>query len=372
MPTTRYPFQMADGIPVVTAPTEIDITTAGQLRAVLFNWQNQGYITVVVDLTSTQFCDSTGLRELVWAHKRAVADGGGLRLVVPAEGAFARIFTVTGLDGIVPRYATQEQALAQAPTTTARRPCPGTAADSAAAPARPPVRPQDHDGLVVDGRGCEQCGATFVPRREHARFCSPGCRAAWNREHLGDPAVQASALTWSLAAMSEATALLPAVKTHDHPQACAAIGEAVWWITMVDATLLRHHPAIYDSVLATRLPAGRQLVVETLAGLRFVRNWISRGTGLDEAIDASEGWRITGWTWRPISEPALAWLPPRAQAWELARHRAYQARLAGGTIGTTFGHAVTFLALAGADAASIPDASNTQLPTTSPPARAGG
>jgi hypothetical protein len=69
------------------------------------------------------------------------------------------------------------------------------------------------------------------------------CRAAWNREHLGDPAVQASALTWSLAAMSEATALLPAVKTADHPQAFAAIGESVWWITMVDATVLRHHPA---------------------------------------------------------------------------------------------------------------------------------
>jgi anti-anti-sigma regulatory factor len=35
----------------------------------------------VVDLTGTQFCDSAGLRELVWAHKRTVADGG-LRLVM--------------------------------------------------------------------------------------------------------------------------------------------------------------------------------------------------------------------------------------------------------------------------------------------------
>lgn len=61
---------------MVAAPAEIDTTTAGQLRAVLFEWQTQGYTTVVVDLTGTQFCDSTGLRELVWAHKRAVADGG--------------------------------------------------------------------------------------------------------------------------------------------------------------------------------------------------------------------------------------------------------------------------------------------------------
>jgi anti-anti-sigma factor len=365
MAATGYPFQMAGSVPVIAAPDEIDTTTAGQLRAALFEWQTQGYTTVVIDLTGTRFCDSTGLRELVWAHKRAVADGGGLRLVFSAEGAFARIFTVTGLDGIVPRYATVQQALAQAPATPARPAPRGPAAEPVAAS----PRAQDHGGLIGDGRSCEQCGATFAPRREHARFCSPGCRAAWNREHLGDPAVQASALTWSLAAMSEATALLPAVKTRDLPQAFAAIGEAVWWITMVDATLLRHHPAVYDSVLAARTPAGRQLIVETLAGLRFVRNWLSRGTGLDQAIDTSEGWRITGWTWKPASEPALGWLPPRAQAWELTRHRAYQACLAGHTIGTTFGHAVTFLALTGTDAAST---SGAQPPIASPPARAGG
>jgi hypothetical protein len=117
--------------------------------------------------------------------------------------------------------------------------------------------------------------------------------------------------------------------------------------------------------------ARRPLIAETLAGLRFVRNQMSRGTGLDEAIDSSEGWRVTGWTWKPASEPALAWLPPRAQAWERARHRAYQARLCGHTIGTTFGNAATFLTLAGADAASVTDTSGTRPPTAPPPAPAG-
>ena len=53
--------------------------------------------------------------------------------------------------------------------------------------------------------------------------------------------------------------------------------------------------------------------------------------------------------------PALAGLPPRAQAWELARYRAYQACLAGHTIGKTFGQAVAFLTLTGANAASGTD-----------------
>jgi hypothetical protein len=106
--------------------------------------------------------------------------------------------------------------------------------------------------VVAESRSCEQCGAVFVPQREHARFCSGDCRAAWNREHMGDPAVEASALAWSLTAMSEAAERLPGVQPWDRPRAFAAIGEAVWWITMVDATLVRHHPGVYDAVMAAQ------------------------------------------------------------------------------------------------------------------------
>jgi len=87
--------------------------------------------------------------------------------------------------------------------------------------------------------------------------------------------------------------------------------------------------------------------------LRFVRNWIGRGAPLGEVIDSGAGSRgITGWTWKPIGEPAPAGLARHGQAWELARYRAYRARLAGRTIGETFGQAVTFLTLTGATAAS--------------------
>jgi hypothetical protein len=40
---------MIDGIPVMTAPPEIDITTADQLRAVLLDMATWGHATVVVD-----------------------------------------------------------------------------------------------------------------------------------------------------------------------------------------------------------------------------------------------------------------------------------------------------------------------------------
>src|SRR5260370_1790398 len=215
---------------------------------------------------------------------------------------------------------------------------------------------------MADIRDCEQCGTSFVPRREHARFCSARCRAAWNREHMGDLKAEPSALVWAITAMSDTTERLPRVQAWDRPRAFAVVGEAVWWVTIVDATLVRHHPDAYDSVREGQAPEQRQLVERTLAGLRFVRNRIGDEADLDDFIEpgeagpgAAEG-HITGWTWKPVPEPALASLAPRGQAWEMTRYRAYQAQLAGHTTGETFGRAAKFLKLAAANAPVITDA----------------
>ena len=64
---------------------------------------------------------------------------------------------------------------------------------------------------------------------------------------------------------------------------------------------------------------------------------------------------ITGWTWRPVPEPKLTVLAPRGQAWELTRYQAYQAQLAGHTIGETFTRAAAFLQHAVADAPALTD-----------------
>jgi hypothetical protein len=217
--------------------------------------------------------------------------------------------------------------------------------------------------VVADIRTCEQCGTSFVPRREHARFCSARCRAAWNRENTGDLKAGASALRWSITAMSDTTQRLPRMAVWDRPRAFAVIGEAVWWVTIVDATLVRHHPGAYDAVLAGQIAAERQLIEGTLAGLRFVRNQIGDGADLAEFVESGDSGhgagqgRITGWTWKPRPEPVLALLPPRGRAWEMTRYRAYQARLAGHTIGETFGRASAFLKLAAANAPAIAAAS---------------
>lgn len=209
---------------------------------------------------------------------------------------------------------------------------------------------------MADTRSCEQCGAVFAPRREHARFCCARCRVTWNRDHSGDPAADTTALLWSVTAMTRTTERLPTIRAWERQRAVAAIGEAVWQVTLVNATLMRHHPDVYDRITASQAPAQRLLVEGTLAGLRFVRNRIGHEASLTPFVQVGgTDWaRITIWSWNPVPQSALAALPPRARAWEMARCRAYQACLAGHTIGHTFGRAADFLNLVAAYALSIP------------------
>jgi hypothetical protein len=52
---------MVSGAAVVTAPEEIDIANAAELRAALLEAAAHGNGTLVVNMLRTQFCDSAGL-----------------------------------------------------------------------------------------------------------------------------------------------------------------------------------------------------------------------------------------------------------------------------------------------------------------------
>jgi hypothetical protein len=203
---------------------------------------------------------------------------------------------------------------------------------------------------MADTRECEQCGAVFEPRREHARFCSARCRVAWNRRNTGDREFQESALSWAVVAMGDTTQRLDRVRAIDRPQAFAVIIEAVWWVTIVDATLVRYHAEAYDRAMADQDQAEREPTEGSFTGLRFVRNWIGYHADPSDFIQpqalGSRDAPVTAWTWQPVPAPEPGALPPRGQAWETTRHGAYQAHLAGRTIGETFERTATFLQVA--------------------------
>lgn len=115
MPDISFPVEVVEGVPVVTAPEEIDIANAAGLKAALLEaalteMAEPGRALLVVDMSRTRFCDSAGLNALVGAARQARAEGGEVRLVVTGE-AVSRIVQLTGVDRVIPIYASLEDAV---------------------------------------------------------------------------------------------------------------------------------------------------------------------------------------------------------------------------------------------------------------------
>ena len=88
-------------------PAEIDISSADEAARELDAAIAPGVRVIVVDMTSTTFCDTSGLRVLAQAHRRAQAQGADLRLVTAAPQVL-RVLEVTAMDTVLrvsPRVA---------------------------------------------------------------------------------------------------------------------------------------------------------------------------------------------------------------------------------------------------------------------------
>jgi len=105
--------EVVRGVPVVTAPAEVDVTNAPALQAALLEAAADGSAALVVDMTRTRFCDSAGLRVLMDAHKRALAKEGAVLLAVPFD-AVLRVLEITGIGQVIPHFASLDEAVAHA------------------------------------------------------------------------------------------------------------------------------------------------------------------------------------------------------------------------------------------------------------------
>jgi len=197
-------------------------------------------------------------------------------------------------------------------------------------------------------RNCEQCAVEFEPRREHARFCSALCRITWNREHVNGQSNGDTPLNWSVSALEETAERLCKGESMGLPQAIALISEAVWWVTLVDATMVRYHHDAYGHALACMNPSERRRTEGTFTGLRFVRN--SMGYYVDPADfiqpqqdSLGRDAVVSAWTWRPVIAPSAAALPQRTRSWEAGRYQHYRVYLADRPVGETINRSAGFL-----------------------------
>jgi anti-anti-sigma factor len=104
-------LRWVNGVPVIRPDDEVDATNADRLRSAILAAAGTGSELLVIDMSGTAFCDSTGLNVLVRAHKRLEEGGGQLRLVA-REPTLLRIFKVTGMETMFAMFGSLQDALA--------------------------------------------------------------------------------------------------------------------------------------------------------------------------------------------------------------------------------------------------------------------
>ena len=100
---------------VVTFPTEVVFNNAGTVRERVASALLPGVSALILDMTSTVFCDTSGLRELVLAHRLGCEKGVEMRVVVPSR--LMRMFQITGLQTVLAIYPTVAPAAAAGPAS---------------------------------------------------------------------------------------------------------------------------------------------------------------------------------------------------------------------------------------------------------------
>jgi anti-sigma B factor antagonist len=85
-----------DGVDFLMVEGEIDVATAPRLIAALNDAVTQAVRSVVIDLSSVGFMDSTGLALLINAHRRLTRQRKGFAVVCP-QGPLWRVFELTDM-----------------------------------------------------------------------------------------------------------------------------------------------------------------------------------------------------------------------------------------------------------------------------------
>lgn len=155
------------------------------------------------------------------------------------------------------------------------------------------------------------------------------------------------ALDWSILAMCKATERINKVSATDPSCGFAAIGEAVWWITIVRDSMRNTDRARFDAVLRKTTPDPTDM----LLGLRSVRNRIGHEVDLVDFVkpvasrpDPGDG-NITAWCWQDVDKPSRGNMTEKQYNYAMKTYQAYKRMIVPqeGNVVHTFSSAINFL-----------------------------
>jgi anti-sigma B factor antagonist len=105
--------QAAPNVPVVVAlPAEIDVTNSEEVYGRLVAAFAPGVgTTVIADMMSTVFCDSSGVHAIMHAYESGTARGGRMLLAVSPTTSVRRVLELIGVGRLMPVYPSLQEAL---------------------------------------------------------------------------------------------------------------------------------------------------------------------------------------------------------------------------------------------------------------------
>jgi anti-sigma B factor antagonist len=104
--------QAAQTTPVVVVlPAEIDVTNSEFVHDRLVAALTPGVGVVIADMTSTNFCDSSGVHAVIFAHEAAAARGVELRVAVSPDGSVRRVLQLIGVGSVVRLFPSLAEAM---------------------------------------------------------------------------------------------------------------------------------------------------------------------------------------------------------------------------------------------------------------------
>ena len=112
------PFQvqvgdLEHGVRTISVQGELDLSTAPQLEGPLEETLATGEGSVLIDLSSCEFIDSTGIALIVRAWQRLDSAEGGRGLFICSHNdQVRRVLEITGLELSIPVHGTRDEALA--------------------------------------------------------------------------------------------------------------------------------------------------------------------------------------------------------------------------------------------------------------------
>lgn len=118
---SRLSFSSHDfaGITVIKVAGELDGTGNQELDSFIKRARRSPDDLLVFDLADLEFLDSSGVRALLDAYTTAVEHGANVHLAA-LRGEPAQLLSVTGLDAVLPVYASVAEALHEASRPDAR------------------------------------------------------------------------------------------------------------------------------------------------------------------------------------------------------------------------------------------------------------